>query len=238
MRLNFAHFSQGGRKPPNEDSILPPFEFQGTWWAAVADGMGGRPGGAIASDCVLEGVKAAIELENLTEITGIFEAAQNKLKNVAAARLDLQTMGTTLSLIRLNGVTAEVGHVGDSRIYHLRGDGIVDRTVDQTEVEQLIQQGVLSRARARRYPRRHILLSVLSPKRDYDLYRCQFQIKTGDRLILLTDGVSSKLLRQEIRDLSLSQPDAESLSKALQKEITVRNAGDDYSAICIDIQVL
>jgi serine/threonine protein phosphatase PrpC len=144
-------------------------------------------------------------------------------------------MGTTLSLIRLNGSAVEVGHVGDSRIYHLRADGIVDRTVDQTEVEQLIQQGILSKARARHYPRRHVLLSVLSPSKTYKLYRSSFDLTLGDRLILLTDGVSSKLLRKEIRDLSLHHPNAQSLALALENEINLRNPDDDYSAICIDI---
>lgn len=144
-------------------------------------------------------------------------------------------MGTTLSLIHFKDYKAEVGHVGDSRIYHLRGDGIVDRTVDQTEVEQLVQQGVLSRARALRYPRRHVLLSVLSPDRSYDLYKSVFEIKVGDRLVLLTDGVSSKLLRREVRDLSRQQLTPQSFCDALAHEIEHRTPEDDYSAVCIDI---
>jgi PPM family protein phosphatase len=145
-------------------------------------------------------------------------------------------MGTTLSLVRLYGATAEVGHVGDSRIYHLRSDGLVDRTVDQTEVEELVQRGVLSRGRARRYPRRHVLLSVLSPSRKYDLQRQQFNIQNGDRLLLITDGVSPKMLRREIRDLSLKKQNPQLFCDALADEIEKRGPQDDYSAICVDIK--
>ena len=215
MKIEFALFSKGGRKGANEDFVLRPFDCDGSWWAAIADGMGGRPGGEVASKTVIETISTEIKSRHVTDLTQLFGAAQNQLRTVAVSDPHLGSMGTTLSLIRLKGSTAEVGHVGDSRIYHLRGDGIVDRTVDQTEVEQLVQQGVLSRARARHYPRRHILLSVLSPSRDYELYSSEFQIKDGDRLILLTDGVSSKLLRREIRDLSLRHATAQSFCDAL-----------------------
>jgi protein phosphatase len=236
MRIDSAHFSRQGRKGANEDSVLPPFSCGGVWWAAIADGMGGRRGGAIASTTVIETISAAIKSQHLIDVAELFTAAQNQLQAVATNKPELSSMGTTLSLIRFSGSGAEVGHVGDSRIYHLRGDGIVDRTVDQTEVEQLVQQGVLSKARARRYPRRHILLSVLSPDRSYELYKSEFKIKDGDRLILLTDGVSSKLLRREIRDLSLRQSSARSFCDALASEIDRRTPEDDYSAVCIDIE--
>ena len=237
MKMAFAHFSHAGRKSANEDSVLLPFAVGGTWWAAVADGMGGRSGGAIASTTVLETVAAKIT-SGLNDFPELFVAAHTQIQTVAVKNPDLEAMGTTLSLIRFTESIAEVGHVGDSRIYHLRGDGIVDRTVDQTEVEQLVQHGVLSKARARRYPRRHILLSVLSPHKNYDLYRSDFEIRSGDRLILLTDGVSAKILRREVRDLSLQETDPKSFCDALASEIERRTPEDDYTAVCIDIKGL
>jgi PPM family protein phosphatase len=235
MKFAFAHFSHAGRESANQDSVLPPFDFSGTWWAAVADGMGGRPGGAAASATALETIAAKIR-SGLSNLTELFAAAHTQLQDVASKNPHLESMGTTLSLIRFTDSVAEVGHVGDSRVYHLRGDGIVDRTVDQTEVEQLVQQGVLTRGRARRYPRRHILLSVLSPNRSYDLYQSDFEIQSGDRLILLTDGVSAKLLRKEIRDLSVGHSDPQSFCDALALEIEQRTPEDDYTAICIDVE--
>jgi PPM family protein phosphatase len=181
---------------------------------------------------------SGVKSQGLSELAALFETAQKALRSVADRDPSLKSMGSTLSVLRLYGATAQVGHVGDSRIYHLRGDGIVGRTVDQTEVEQLVQQGVLSKAGARRYPRRHVLLSVLSPPKDYDLYNSEFQIKAGDRVILLTDGVSSKLLRLEIRDISLRHTNTKSFCQTLVNEITGRNPADDYSAICIDIAAI
>jgi serine/threonine protein phosphatase PrpC len=216
--------------------VLLPFNLEGFWWAGIADGMGGRPGGDVASAAVVDTIHSAVTIQHCSDVEKLFSLARERIKEIERERPELSSMGTTLSLIRLSDKSAEVGHVGDSRIYHLRADGLVDRTVDQTEVEQLLQQGVLNKATARRYPRRNILLSVLSAAKDYDLYKSEFEIRDGDRLLLLTDGVSSKLLRREIRDLSLKQTDAKSFCDVLLSEIERRNPTDDYSCICIDIK--
>src|SRR3546814_5436694 len=62
-------------------------------------------------------------------------------------------------------LNARVGHVGDSRIYHLRGSGLVTRTKDQTEVQHLIDEGILTPERAKMYPRKNVLLSAISRDR-------------------------------------------------------------------------
>jgi PPM family protein phosphatase len=235
VKVEHAYFSRKGRKGVNQDHVLPPFNFDNGWWSAIADGMGGHKGGDTASETAIKTVTDAVRIQHVTDIETIFRSTQDQLRLVATNKPELSSMGTTLSLLHFKEYKAEVGHVGDSRIYHLRGDGIVDRTVDQTEVEQLVQQGVLSRTRAQRYPRRHVLLSVLSPERKYDLYRSVFEVKAGDRLILLTDGVSSKFLRREVRDLSRDRPTPQAFCDALMCEIENRAPDDDYSAICIDI---
>ena len=236
MNVEYGHFSISGRKDANEDSVLPPFSFEGDWWAGIADGMGGHAGGEIASATVTQAINRAVTSEHCIDLAMLFALAHKRLQEIGQQKPELSSMGTTLSLIRLHDGEAEVGHVGDSRIYHLRNDGLVDRTVDQTEVEQLLQQGILNKASAKRYPRRHILLSVLSGSKNYDLYRSHFEVRSGDRLILLTDGVSSKILRKEIRDLSLQQPNPRKFCDSLAAEIENRTPSDDYSCICIDVK--
>jgi serine/threonine protein phosphatase PrpC len=235
MKIQSAHFSKPGRSKANEDAVLPLVAQSGCSWAAVADGMGGRAGGEVASREAVQKLKSLIQRQPTIDIPFIFTSVQSHLLELGRARPELMQMGTTLSVLRLVDGRGTVGHVGDSRIYHLRGNGLQDRTVDQTEVQQLIQQGVLTRARARSYPRRHILLSVLSPERKYDLHELTFDVKVGDRLLLLTDGVSRAILRQEIRDLSLENSETETFCLALLKAIESRGPEDDYSAVCIDI---
>ncbi len=234
MKIESAWFSRRGSKQQNEDAALPPTNSHDSWWAAVADGMGGHPGGEVASRTAIDVVRSTIQAVPNVRVSEMFRSIQLELKDIASKRPEFSKMGTTLSVVGIRDQAGSVGHVGDSRVYHLRADGIIDRTVDQTEVQQLLERGVLSRAAARRYPRKNILLSVLSPGREYTLHESSFQITAGDRIIIVTDGVSSKVLRQEIRDLSLLHSKPNSFCDALRETIEQRHPNDDYSAICIN----
>ncbi len=237
MKVFGAHFSRKGKKDRNEDSLLPLFEAKDRWWAAIADGMGGRPGGEIASKTVIDAIGADIREGHDSNINQLFSRAQKALQRVASENPLFKDMGTTLSILCIEGRSAKVGHVGDSRIYHLRSEGLEDRTIDQTEVEELLQRGILTRQSARRYPRRNVLLSVLAANRPFDLYLNNFEVKGGDRLVLLTDGAHSKVLRREIRDLSLRMESPSAFCDALAQEIANRSPNDDFSAICVDVKM-
>ncbi len=113
-------------------------------------------------------------------------------------------MGTTLTVAVIQGNKVTLGHVGDTRLYHLRNKGIIARTKDQTEVQKLLDDGILNKQRAKNYHRRNVLLSVLTPDRDYELQSTSFNLDTHDRLLLLTDGAYSLASKLELRDLSLS----------------------------------
>jgi serine/threonine protein phosphatase PrpC len=235
MNVQGAFFTKKGRHEKNEDAVLPGRFSQGSFWAAVADGMGGHEGGEVASAAVIEEVERRTGDPSGVTIAELFESAHRRLREIGDKQPNLRKMGTTLSLVQIRGDTARVGHVGDSRIYHLRADGILDRTVDQTEVRELIERGVLRKADAKRYPRRNVLLSVLSPDRNYELYETAFQIARGDRILLLTDGVSTNVMRREIRDMSLAHRTPQLFCDALVGEIKTRLPEDDYTAVCLDI---
>jgi PPM family protein phosphatase len=219
----------------NEDAVLPAVRVGDCFWAAVADGMGGHVGGDIASRTVIDEMRSQITSDPQIAIRDLFALAQKRLKAIGDKNPDLTKMGTTLSLLRICGNVGEVGHVGDSRIYHLRSDGIVDRTVDQTEVQELVERGVLRKGDAKRYPRRNVLLSVLSPERPYDLYQDKFEIRPGDRILLLTDGVLTSVLRREIRDISLANRNPTSFCNELMRVIKSRTPTDDHSVVCLDL---
>lgn len=234
MKIDSFFFSLVGQKSENEDAVLSRGTADG-WWAAIADGMGGRAGGKIASSTAIAEVEASISKSPPPSIPTIFASVKRQLELEAQKNAELSRMGTTLSLVAIKENNANVGHVGDSRIYHLRNEGIVGRTIDQTEAQELIARGVLSKADARRYSRRNILLSVMSPTSDYQLLEEHFEVLKGDRLILVTDGISSKMFAREIRDLSLESKTAQVFCEKLAQEVGSRDPTDDYSAICIDV---
>ena len=236
MKISSAYFSHRGKKSENEDAVLPLVECGETWWAAIADGMGGHAGGQIASTTAIVVLQTMIKKNSHASFPEIFASIRNELRKISDQRPELTKMGTTLSLLALEENRARIGHVGDSRIYHLRNEGIVSRTVDQTEVQELVARGVLSKAAARRYPRRNVLLSVLSPHTEYQLSKSIFDVLSRDRLVLITDGVSSKVLTRELRDLSLESSTPQMFCEKLMEMVALREPADDYTAICLDIQ--
>lgn len=235
MKIDSAFMTHAGRRGPNEDAIMPTVIYGEECWSAIADGMGGTPGGDVAAQQVIEALRNLTKQSPQMSMDLLFEQAREQLKEAAIGKPSLTNMGTTLSALLLKDGQGLVGHVGDSRIYQLRKDKLVLRTKDQTEVQHLIDQGILSEARAKRYPRRNILLSSLSPTRIYDLYTNYFDVKARDRIILMTDGVYNVLSHTEIRDFSMISPSSNDLCSLIERKISERGPEDDYSAIVISI---
>lgn len=227
-------FSLPGTNKTNEDSwgmkALPDGSFVG----AIADGVGGQYGGSIASGLAISTALASLENSSSNTLEKVFEAASNALQSRGKQDLISTQMATTLSLcvIDPNGLV-KVGHVGDSRIYHLRGNGVVQRTKDQTEVAALVEAGILSKEQAKTYSRRTVLRSALSTKSDFDRFESSFEVRLGDRLVLLTDGVYRLLSKTALRDLSVGSHDIASLKRAVQSSVQGQN---DDDATCIFLE--
>lgn len=144
-------------------------------------------------------------------------------------------MGTTLSVLVISGNVAKVGHVGDTRIYHLRGSGILRRTQDQTEVQKLLDEGILSKTSAMKYPRKNVLYSALTPVRNYQLYKVSFDIEANDRITLLSDGISKVIGLKEFQNLSETSKSVEEFKSAVENLISTKGSIDDYSAVFLQI---
>lgn len=235
MKISESHISCPKPDSVNQDAILPGLWMAGIFWSAIADGVGGNEGGEVASAAVLDALRSSVMGGEQRKFEDIFARARDKLVGLSVD-LSLPKLATTMSVIKIEGEVASIGHVGDSRIYHLRNNGIVDRTRDQTEVQHLIEEGILNKAQAKKYARRNVLLSALSPKSEYDLFTQTFSVQVGDRILLVTDGVYKLLLRREIRDLSLQASSPSELIRLLSDEVLRRGVVDDYSAICLQLE--
>ena len=232
--MNTASFSEAGRKSVNQDSVLVKQITKTDLVLAIADGMGGKPGGEIASKLALNTVEYVLTNEPSATIEHIFESAHSAITEKARSVEEYSSMGTTLTVVLIRGGSAIVGHVGDCRVYHLREHGIISRTKDQTELQQLLDEGVISKHRAANYHRKNILLSVLSGKLDYTLQKSTFSLKKQDRILLLSDGAYSLLKKIEIRDVSVKAQDIIRLASSLQEIIESKKIIDDYSCVAFE----
>ncbi|WP_295560585.1 protein phosphatase 2C domain-containing protein [uncultured Sphingomonas sp.] len=232
--MKHASFCHIGPRETNQDRILLPTKRDdGAIIAGIADGIGGAPGGGEAAQIAVD--VAGRYSGSLDLLSSIFGSVAEELERVAAADPKLARMGTTLSIVAINGRSARVAHVGDTRIYHIRGAGLNHLTRDQTEVAELVRKGVLSENQARRYHRRNVLLSALTASSEFEVYEAEAFIQSGDRLLLVSDGVYQAVKRGAILNSSLAHADLATFVTDIERRVELAGPKDNFSALALEI---
>ena len=170
MTLNFTFNSAalthvGKVRKINEDSLIDRPEI-GLW--AVADGMGGHGGGDIASGAVVKSLAEMTAPTSASEFLHEFEdrivGVNNKLQRIASERA-AAVIGTTLVAILVFDAHFACVWCGDSRAYLMRSGELNQITRDHSEVQDLIDSGMLSRDEAKSWPGRNVVTRALAPGR-------------------------------------------------------------------------
>lgn len=235
MHYNMAAFSHEGGKKGNQDSYLTLSLSDGQHVLAIADGVGGREGGELASKLAINEVSKLFRENSQLNISEVFRRVKNALIEESKTK-GLLKMATTLTLCYINNEHVFVGHVGDCRLYHLRGSGIITKTKDQSEKQKLIDAGVLTKERARSYHRRNILFSVISSDIDYELYETDFYIKPDDRLLLLSDGAYNLCSKRELIELSFQSKELDDWISNITSLVGSKIVKDDYTGVGFEIK--
>lgn len=206
--------------------------------AVLADGMGGHAAGDIASRTAVRAAaeflsqRAAHRMSLTERVRKASRIAHEAVLSAAYADLRLSGMGTTLVVIQFGGKRLSVAHLGDSRLYRWRKRRLVRLTRDHSAAEELVQAGLLDRARADRSPQRHVLTRAagLDPA-DADV--CDYRWQVNDLYLLCSDGLTDAIGDHEIAALL---DDAVDLGIALRALVTAANdhgGPDNISAILI-----
>lgn len=184
-------------RPKNEDSFLSLPQTQ-LW--LVADGMGGHEGGQFASKSIVEAVEAA-------DLPDGFEAAADALSAAihaanqrifATARDAGRMMGSTVVALLLRGDEFAVFWAGDSRAYLLRDDRLIQLTRDHSQVQDMLERGLMSEADAADHPMRHVLTRAVGVQPTLEIDAIRDQFTRGDLFLLSSDGLHGVLSDDEI----------------------------------------
>jgi len=234
MKVEFDYFSGVGPRETNDDRLLLPTGAESQKiMVAIADGIGGAAGGGEAAALAVDEVKkASANPERLPEI---FQNVIEQLKSRSEADTSLSKMGTTLSVALICEGQIHVAHVGDTRIYHLRRRGLNTLTQDQTEIAELIRKGIIRPGQARRYPRRNVLMSALTVNARYQLHLHSTSLKLGDRVVLTSDGVHERVMRQSMLNVSLKNQKIEDFVQEMEKKVIETTPVDNYSLLGLEI---
>ena len=153
-----ARTDKGNIRGHNEDAFLE-LGSRGVW--VVADGMGGHQCGNLASQMVVNLVGEIGPAETPGQLLDLVEdaliAANRRLYARSLEGERPTVIGSTVAVLLVVGSHAVIGWAGDSRVYRLRGGILEQVSRDHSEVEELIEQGVLSRASAEEHPAANVI---------------------------------------------------------------------------------
>jgi protein phosphatase len=231
----------GRKRKANEDSVLAN-DWLGLY--LVADGMGGHSCGDVASQTVLEVMRAKIEIDQkkglledettaLKSFTDAIRLGNRAVWELSAKMTKCRAMGTTLVGALICNDILHVANVGDSRIYRLRGGTIEQITRDHSLVEDEIELGVLTREEARTSPKRNIITRAMGLKEEVKIDTQVHDIVGEDFLLICSDGLTGMVEDSEI--LKVVTASGENLNKATAEliEHANLNGGDDNITIIL-----
>ncbi|MBG6217346.1 protein phosphatase [Arthrobacter sp. CAN_A6] len=234
LRLSYGCATDRGlRRELNEDSLLasePIF--------AVADGMGGHEAGEIASGVCIRTLERSMRGTRTSE----FSAEDlEQLIQEADAEIRAETggkAGTTLSGVVVvqdaGGPSWLFFNVGDSRTYRLDGNRFGQISVDHSEVQELVELGEITAAEAQTHPRRHVVTRALGTGDDAEADYWLMPVRTGDRILICSDGLTGEVSDDGIYDVLSTVPDPQAATEALIEATLRSGARDNVTVIVLD----
>lgn len=249
MKLSGAGVTNVGRvRSHNEDCLLVDNELE---IYLVADGVGGRSAGEIASrmaaDLVIDSFKNP---EQLSGVEGLPEGAHAQIsaKLVAAIKRAngvvheasrnnpaLGSMGTTIVVAAREGGTLSIAHVGDSRAYVLKHGQLSQLTDDHSLVSEQLRQGLITGDEARNSNVRNIITRALGVGPEVEVDIDEMALDQGDRILLCTDGLSGMATDEDIMMIMRNEPDPEKCCARLIELANENGGKDNVTAVVIDV---
>src|SRR3954465_7787923 len=226
-----AHKTDTGRqRHANEDSY-----FARSPVFAVADGMGGAQAGEVASRIAASTFERRGQVSANESAEGqleqIAQKANREIHQLAQEDSSRAGMGTTLTAALVRGDEVSLGHVGDSRAYLLREGQLKRLTKDHSLVEELRRQGRLTEEQAEEHPQRSIITRALGPEPSVNVDTMTFPARDGDVYLLCSDGLTTMVSDDEIRQILV---EARTLRSAVNKLVEAANRGggrDNITAV-------
>jgi serine/threonine protein phosphatase PrpC len=218
----------------NEDSALISSNL-----IAVADGMGGHAGGEVASAIAINTLANLIKVLESSEIdleskddlfVGIIDQIDLAILQSAKDDPELSGMGTTLTALNISGSNVGLLHIGDSRCYRYRDKKLEQLSVDHTVMQELLDQGILTQSEVANHPQRSLLTQALMGDSGITPILINFQIKSKDRFLLCSDGLTNVLSDYEISKIIEANKDKD-IANALINEVKSKGAPDNITVI-------
>ena len=217
----------GRQRKGNEDAY-----FARSPLFAVADGMGGAQAGEVASAAAIGAIERGLPdgpASPEERLAKLVLDANDRIIEMAAADQGRAGMGTTMTAAYVTESEVAVAHVGDSRLYRLRGGELERLTEDHTLVAELERQGKITQEEAGRHPQRSIITRALGAERDIQVDHHTWPARDGDVYLICSDGLMM-FPEERIGEIVRSAPDLRSAARGL---VDAANAGGGRDNITV-----
>jgi len=252
--VRFAMRSHPGRVRGDNQDVCAAVPGLGIF--VVCDGMGGAAAGEIASKIAADAFVEAIARSNTHQsdpgtpssslsisssqrirLSEAVAAANGAVYQRAQKYRALRGMGTTLVAALVgcseDGGVASIAHVGDSRCYLLRGDGLRQLTTDHSVVEEQIQAGILSRQQAEFSPVRNVITRAVGTQPQVSPDVLHQALEPGDILLLASDGLTRELADDEIARIVVSSASLDEACNDLLGAANFHGGRDNITVLLI-----
>jgi serine/threonine protein phosphatase PrpC len=231
VRWHVAGRTETGHvRQDNEDAIVAREDL-----LVVADGMGGRPGGAVAAALAAELVGATFAGGSPDELTAAVRAANWVVWQRGSSTADLAGMGTTVCAVGVAGDgTLAIANVGDCRAYLIRQESLERLTQDHTVVAELVRDGRLTAAEAAGHPHRHVLTRALGVAPDLRIDTFRSAVAPGDRVLVCSDGAYIDVAEEEFTSSVLGSPSPQALVDSVVDLALAHGGRDNVSVVAAE----
>ena len=235
LELVSAAVSTRGPRPDNQDSAVA-----GPLLIAIADGVGGNVGGAVASSLVanwMAPLASGSAGEGADDPVRVVASGNERIRAAYTERPRLRTMATTLTAMHVDAEGIALLHIGDSRGYVLSDGDLFQVSTDHTLVQALIDAGSLTPAEAKVHPQRSAVYAALHGADDdvaaLDVIR--LAAGAGDRLMVCSDGLSDVVPPDVIAQLLAAGPPAQAAA-ALRDAALAGPPTDNITVVVADVR--
>ena len=232
-----AQSHRGTVRKINEDAFLELPKY-GVW--VVADGMGGHAAGDIASQLIIDTVERAVECIDTSEIdcellVKALKSANEQLLRMGRTQFTGKLVGSTVVILFIHHNRCFLLWAGDSRGYVLRNKQLQQITKDHSQVNEMVDDGVLTAEEAESHPLSNVITRAVGVASELNVEIKEFDLQHNDIFLLCSDGLNKEVTDLEIEQALQSGSIIDS-GMALMHASLVRNARDNVTCILVKHQ--
>jgi protein phosphatase len=232
-KSSFGLTETGAIRHENQDGYLMD-ESNGLF--AVADGLGGLPNGARASKIALDLLRKKLADDASTPLEDVLADVNTETRQVGF-EMDVAGFGTTLTIgqVQPGSKFIKIAHVGDSAAYLVSNDSVQLLTKEHTVAARMIEEQWQDASEAIPLSAHHTLTQCIGQDLYIEPQVAIFPIQEGDRLFLLTDGVTKPIPESVLQKALQKNAPIAQIAQSLSFKIEAAGAPDNYTILGVEL---